>query len=173
MMVGDLLALSAAGKIAEKRLHEMCQKFGMDALMETFGVLFERARETMRRLIRSCRRRQFGFEDCLDNDGIIDEPLTIAIAMTRDRRAGLFDFTGTSPQCEGPMNYPINPSMIKLELYNVLKMAAGERVEIDADLDPNQGIEDLVDVIMPEGCFLAPVVPGAGQPSPPRPRTGR
>ena len=36
-------------------------------------------------------------------------------------------FTGTSSQCEGPMNYPLNPSMIKLELYNVLKMAASVR----------------------------------------------
>src|SRR5215210_1534168 len=51
MMIGDLLALSAAGKIAEKRLQELCQKFGGDAVVETFAVLCDRARETMRRLI--------------------------------------------------------------------------------------------------------------------------
>ena len=41
----------------------------------------------------------------------------------------------------------------------MLRLAAGERVAIDPELDANQGIEDLVDVIIPEGCLLRPIRP--------------
>ena len=51
MMIGDLLSLSAAGKIAEKRVHELCEKFGGEAVMETFAILFQRAHDTMAKLI--------------------------------------------------------------------------------------------------------------------------
>ena len=68
MMVGDTLALMAAGKIAEKRVEELCAKFGVDAVLQTFEVLFERARETMVRLIRELPEEPVTFEDVLDGD---------------------------------------------------------------------------------------------------------
>lgn len=159
MMVGDLLALSAAGKIAEKRVHELCHKFGSDAVLETFGVLFDRAHETMRRLIELLPDEPVTFEDVLDNDGVTAEPLHIRITVSRRNGRAFIDFSGTSPQCEGPLNFPLNPSLVKIDFYNVMKMAAGDQVDIDTDLDPNQGIEDLVDVHIPDGCFLAPEYP--------------
>ncbi len=159
MMVGDLLALSAAGKIAEKRLQELCEKFGGEAVLETFAVLFDRARETMRRLISLLPETPVTFEDVLDNDGITDAPLTIRATLTREGERARLDFTGTSPQSIGPVNFPLNPSLAKLDLYNVLRLAAGDRIAIDAELDANQGIEDLVDVVIPEGCLLRPARP--------------
>jgi N-methylhydantoinase B len=159
MMVGDLLALSAAGKIAEKRLLELIDKFGGDAVLEAFAVLFDRARETMRRLIALLPEEPVSFEDVVDNDGLTEEPLTIRATLTREGERVRLDFTGTSPQATGPLNFPLNPSLAKLDLYNMLRLAAGERVDIDAELDANQGIEDLVDVVIPEGCLLAPVRP--------------
>ncbi len=159
MMVGDLLALSAAGKIAEKRLLELCEKFGGEAVLETFAVLFDRAKETMRRLIALLPETPVSFEDVLDNDGISDEPLTIRATLTREGERARLDFTGTAPQSMGPVNFPLNPSLAKLDLYNVLRLAAGDRVAIDAELDANQGIEELVEVIIPEGCLLRPVRP--------------
>jgi N-methylhydantoinase B len=159
MMVGDLLALSAAGKIAEKRLLELCEKFGGEAVLETFAVLFDRARETMRRLIALLPETPVSFEDVLDNDGISDEPLTIRATLARVGERARLDFSGTSPQTMGPLNFPLNPSLAKLDLYNVLRLAAGDRVAIDAELDANQGVEELVEVIIPEGCLLRPARP--------------
>ncbi|HEU0115091.1 MAG TPA: hydantoinase B/oxoprolinase family protein, partial [Thermomicrobiales bacterium] len=159
MMTGDLLALSAAGKIAEQRLLELCQKFGGAAVEETFAVLFARARETMRRLIALLPERPVVFEDVLDNDGVGDRPLTIRATLERSGERVRLDFAGTSPQCAGPLNFPLNPSLAKLDLYNVLRLAAGERIAIDPQLDANQGVEDLVDVHIPPGCLLAPTRP--------------
>lgn len=159
MMVGDTLALSAAGKIAEKRLHELCEKFGVDAVLETFQVLFDRARDTMRRLIQLLPEEPVRFEDVLDGDGINDEPLVIRATLQRKGDKVILDYEGTSPQCEGPMNLPLNPSLQKMRLYNMLRLAAGHRINIDPQLDANQGVEDLVEVRIPEGCFLAPTYP--------------
>jgi N-methylhydantoinase B len=159
MMIGDLLALSAAGKIAEKRLEELCQKFGGEAVVETFSVLFDRARETMRHLISLLPDEPIEFQDTLDNDGISDQPLTIRATLSRAGERARLDFTGTSPQSAGPLNFPLNPSLAKLDFYNVLRLAAGDRIAIDAELDANQGIEDLIDVVIPEGCLLRPARP--------------
>ena len=95
----------------------------------------------------------------MDNDGLNDEPLTIKATITRQGDRVTIDYTGTSPQCEGPVNYPVNASLEKMGLYNMLRLAAGDRVAIDPELDPNQGIEDLVDVIIPEGSLISPEYP--------------
>jgi len=40
----------------------------------------------------------------IDSDGIVNEPLTIALSVTRSDHGLTFDFTGSSPPCLGPMN---------------------------------------------------------------------
>jgi N-methylhydantoinase B len=159
MIVGDTLALSSAGKIAEKRLQELCTRFGGEAVLATFEVLFDRARETMRQLIRLLPEEPLCFEDVLDNDGINDEPLTLRMTLRRHGDKLSVDFAGTSPQCEGPMNLPLDPSYFKILLYDMLRLAAGDRINIDPELDPNQGIEDLVEIHIPDGCLLSPTYP--------------
>ena len=88
-----------------------------------------------------------------------DAPLTIKATITRTGERVTIDYTGTSPQCEGPVNYPVNASLEKMGLYNMLRLAAGDQVAIDPELDPNQGLEDLVDVIIPEGASSRPEYP--------------
>jgi N-methylhydantoinase B len=159
MMIGDTLALSAAGKIAEKRVVELCEKFGGDAVLDTFQVLFDRARDTMIQLIRLLPEHPVSFEDVLDYDGVRDEPLRIRTTLSRQGDRVLIDYTGSSPQCEGPMNNPLNPSMQKMRFYNMLRIAAGHLINIDPELNANQGVEDVIDICIPDDCFLNPKHP--------------
>jgi N-methylhydantoinase B len=158
MMIGDTLALSAAGKIAEKRVHELCAKFGVEAIKDTYSTLFRRAHDNMKKLI-ALMPEKISFEDVLDDDGLTDERLTIKLTLERHGERLHADFTGTSPQCAGPMNFPQNPSQFKMRIYNTLRMAAGHLVNIDVDQDVNQGVEDLIDVTIPRGCLLSPIYP--------------
>jgi N-methylhydantoinase B len=57
------------------------------------------------------------------------------------------------------MNLPLNASLAKMRLYNTLRLVAGQRINIDPALDANQGVEDLVEVRIPEDCFLSPKYP--------------
>ena len=43
-------------------------------------------------------------EAFVDSDGVVNEPLTIALAVTKAGETLTFDFTGSSPPCRGPMN---------------------------------------------------------------------
>jgi N-methylhydantoinase B len=40
----------------------------------------------------------------VDSDGVVNAPLTIALAISRTAEGLAFDFTGSSPPCLGPMN---------------------------------------------------------------------
>ncbi len=159
MMVGDTLALVAAGKIAEKRLGELCAKFGEDVVLKTFSIMFERTRDTMVQLIRLLPEGRFEFEDWLDGDGVVDRPLRIHVSLERVGDKLILDYAGTDPQCKGPLNFPLNPSLAKMRLYNQLRVLAGRRIGIEPELDPNQGVEDLVEVRVPPHTLLSPVRP--------------
>ena len=50
----------------------------------------------------------YSFEDHLDNDGLTDVPLTVALDLTVAGEKMSFDFSRSSPACAGPMN--ISPS---------------------------------------------------------------
>jgi N-methylhydantoinase B len=40
----------------------------------------------------------------VDSDGVVDQPLTIALSVTKSGDTLRFDFSGSSPPCRGPMN---------------------------------------------------------------------
>ena len=95
----------------------------------------------------------------LDNDGLFDERLTIQATLTRVGERARLDFTGTSPQSIGPLNFPLNPSLAKLDLYNVLAAGGGRTGGDRSRARRQSGNRRLVDVIIPEGCLLRPVRP--------------
>ncbi len=46
----------------------------------------------------------YAFEDYLDNDGVVDERLTIALDLTIAGDTMTLDFSRSSPPCRGPVN---------------------------------------------------------------------
>ncbi len=63
-------------------------------------------------------------EDFLDNDGIRDEPLKIALDLTIDGDRMVLDFSRSSPACAGPVN--ISRSTTVAACYVALKHIFGE-----------------------------------------------
>jgi len=159
MMVGDTLALVAAGKIGERRLHELFEKFGTDTVLETFEILFDQAKQTAAKLIALLPDEPLVFEDWLDDDGIVDEPLKIRLSLYKADGKLHVDFSGTSPQCKGPLNMPLHPTMMKLWVYNTLCLCGWDKVQIDPMLNPNHGMSEMFEIHVPEGCFLNPTYP--------------
>ncbi len=47
---------------------------------------------------------RYSFDDFLDNDGISDEPLRIALDLTIAGDAMTLDFSRSAPPCRGPLN---------------------------------------------------------------------
>jgi N-methylhydantoinase B len=87
-------------------------------------------------------------EDFLDDDGIVDQPVRIAVRITVSGDQATFDFTGSDPQTRGPVNttYFITCS----SAYYACKALLGP------EIPANDGCYRALTVVVPEGTVLRP-----------------
>ncbi|TQJ93347.1 hydantoinase B/oxoprolinase family protein [Achromobacter sp. SLBN-14] len=143
---GDLNGQLAALELGARRLDGLLDEYGDATVLESLDTLRERARRLMRDHIARLPDGEYAFEDMLDNDGVRDAPLRIALKLTiAGDRLGL-DFTGTSPACAGPVN--ISRATAIAACYVALK-------HLFPDVPANAGVLDAVDVTLPDGLVIS------------------
>lgn len=145
--LGDLNASFAACRVAEKRIHEICNRYGIDLLLEAVRVDLDRAEARMRACIAALPDGQFFYEDYLETFmGGKFEPLLMQLALTIDGDRMIADFTGTSPQVPFPVNSTGAVS------------AASVFITVKSVFDPqaplNQGSFRPIEVITPPGTIV-------------------
>ncbi|MGX9350385.1 hydantoinase B/oxoprolinase family protein [Shimia sp. W99] len=102
--IGDVKAQAAALLVGEKRLNELLDRYGDDAVSEAISELRKRAALQMRAFISDIPDGHYTSSAWIDSDGVINEPLEIRLRVTKEDDSLLFDFAGSSPPCQGPMN---------------------------------------------------------------------
>lgn len=143
---GDLNGQLAALELGARRLDGLLGEYGDATVLETLDTLRERARRLMRDHIAALPDGEYAFEDLLDNDGVRDEPLRIALRLKiADGRLAL-DFSETSPACAGPVN--ISRATAIAACYVALK-------HLFPDVPANAGVLDAVDVVLPDGLLIS------------------
>jgi N-methylhydantoinase B len=152
---GDLAAQIGACRVGEARIHEVVAKYGLEKLNQLAGELVAYSERLMRAELRSMPAGTFSAEDFLDDDGVTDEPIRIAIAMTFDPRQGSvrIDFDGSSPQVRGAVNavYPITWSAC----FYVLRCLVAENAPATA------GLMNPITVLAQKGTIVNAVPPAA------------
>ena len=93
------------------------------------------------------------FEDYVDDDGRGNGPFKIKLELWREGGRGVMDFTGSSPQAEGPINLLMGETMMKMNLGIILTMA------LDPQILFNHGYNDLFEVRFRKGSILQPEFP--------------
>ena len=152
--VADTLALVAATRAAELRVVELCKRFGVETYRRACEQLLERTHAAAALMIESfIPEEPLIFEDVVDNDGRGNGPFKIRLAMWREDGKAILDFTGSSPQAEGPINLFMGASMFKMVTGIVLIMA------LDPDILFNAGYNDLIDIRFPRGSIVQPEFP--------------
>jgi N-methylhydantoinase B len=111
---GDLRAQIAACHTGAERLREICARYGVDRAQRTAKGLLEYSEELMRAFLVRVPPGKYRAEDFLDNDGITEQSVKIAVTLTfanqqwsRSRNRGevvTVDFTGSDLQVEGSVN---------------------------------------------------------------------
>jgi N-methylhydantoinase B len=101
---GDLNGQLNALDLGEKRLGALLDDVGDAVVASAFDAFSETADAMMRAAIRALPDGEFRFEDILDNDGITDDPLTIALDLTIAGESMTLDFSRSSAPCAGPLN---------------------------------------------------------------------
>lgn len=143
--IGDIKAQAAALLVGEARLMELVAKHGRETLERSIAEIRVRSAELMRAEIRRIPDGVYRSEAFVDSDGIVDEPLRIALAVTVAGDGLSFDFSGSSPPCRGPMNSVIATTCSAV--YLAVK-------HIFPEVPINAGTFEPLTVVRPEGTFL-------------------
>ena len=106
---GDLRAQLAACHAGEARLIEVCKRYGLDRVQKASAALLDYSEQMMRSFLATIPPGSYPAEDFLDNDGVSDTPVRIAVRITIPRSSAkspnvVVDFTGSSPQVAGSIN---------------------------------------------------------------------
>src|SRR5262245_57733017 len=145
--LGDFQAGLAACRVAEKRLAEICARYGVDTLLEAVRLDLDRAEARMRASIAAVPDGTSYYEDYLETFiGGRFEPLLLPLALTVKGDRMIADFTGASPQVPFPVNSRAAVS------------AAGVLITVKSVFDPqaplNQGSFRPIEVITPPGTIV-------------------
>jgi N-methylhydantoinase B len=147
---GDLNGQLNALDLGERRIHALLDEYGDGTLQTAFTTFADRAEALMRASIATLPDGTYSFEDILDNDGIIDKPLTVALDLTVRGDAMTLDFSRSSPPAAGPINIAYSTAVAAC--YVALKHAF-------TDVPANAGCLRPITFVIPETTLLAVKAP--------------
>jgi len=143
--IGDIKAQAAALDTGERRLTDLVDRYGEETVRDAIAELRRRAEQQMRARIATIPDGVYQGTSIVDSDGVVDEPLTIRMKITKRDQTLVFDMTGSSPPCRGPMNSVI--ATTRSAIYLAMK-------HVFPDVPINAGIFEPLEIIEPEGTFL-------------------
>jgi N-methylhydantoinase B/oxoprolinase/acetone carboxylase alpha subunit len=150
---GDLLAQVMANRRGEDRLREIVARYGLPRVRRSAADLLDYSERVTRAMLRRIPDGEYRFEDFLDDDGITDEPVRIAVAVRIRGECVDVDFTGSSAQVAGSVNanYAI---AVSAAMYCF-------RCLIESEVPYNAGLLRPIRVIAPERSVVNAGLPAA------------
>jgi len=149
-LYGDLNGQINALHLGTRRLGALIGEYGAGLIREALDELQTRAARLMRSNIAELPDGTYSCDDWLDNDGIVDEPLNIALDLTIRGEEMTLDFSRSSPACAGPVN--ISRSTAIASIYVAIK-------HIFTDVLANAGVLEPIRIVIPEGTLLSVTAP--------------
>jgi N-methylhydantoinase B len=150
---GDLAAMFAANHTGERRLLGVIEKYGWSAVDRFVAEILNYAERMTRLAIRAIPNGVYEAEDFLDDDGVRDRPIRIAVRIEIRDDEAIVDFSKSDPQVEGSVNavYAITASAV----FYVF------RTLVDTPIPSNAGGMRPVSIIAPEGTIVNARPPAA------------
>ena len=156
MNYSDLMAIIAGSRTGEKRVIEICERFGTETYRHACQALLDRTNRAMRTLIvKNLPTEPQSFEDYIDDDGVGNGPFRMKLTVWREGEHAYFDWTGTDSQAPGPINFYLHEGMFKMFIGVYMIMV------FDPQILFNDGFYDLVHVTLPKGSLVHPDFPAA------------
>ena len=152
----DLFAIVAGCRAGERRVLDLCERFGKETYLAALQALLDRTYEAMKFLISvAIPEEPQTFVDYIDDDGLGNGPFKMQLTIWREGDHAFFDWSGTDPQAMGPINFYLSEGMFKMFIGIYLIMVNDPQILF------NDGFYPLLHVVMPEGCLLKPRYPAA------------
>ena len=149
-IAGDLAAMSNVFTVGNRGIEALVKKFGRPLLSECLNEMIAYSERQMRSYIADLPDGTYTWEDWIDNDGIVDEPIAVRLAITITGELMHFDFAGTGPKARGPQNMSLNTTLSSC--YVAIK-------HIFPDVPVNGGTFRPITFNVPAGTLLAAEYP--------------
>ena len=143
--IGDIRAQIAALKVGARQLTALLDRYGVETVKSAIREWRGRAAQQMRAKISQIPDGTYQGDAWVDSDGVVDEPLRIAVSIEKKDGDLYFDFSDSSPPCRGPMNSVI--ATTRSSVYLAMK-------HIFPDVPINAGTFEPLHIEDPTGTFL-------------------
>jgi N-methylhydantoinase B len=163
---GDLGAQIAACHTGGARLAEICNRYGVLRVHRAAADLLEYSEEIMRSFLAQVPAGTYRAEDFLDNDGVTETPVRIAVSIsvektpkkktknaTTEATSVTVDFTGSERQVEGSIN------AVQAITYSACFYVF--RCLLQEDVPATAGLMNPITVIAPSGTVVNAHPPAA------------
>jgi len=151
LSIGDMWAGVSGLRTGEKRIQELCAKYGRETVRAAIERLLSSSAEYSRKQVEKIPDGVYYAEDLMDHDVHGNGPFHIQVAVTVKGDKMTVDFTGTDKQTTGPINLAV------AGLHSAI------RAIFLACTDPSQNVNDGVfeplEIIAEEGSLFNAIRP--------------
>lgn len=150
---GDLNAQVAACRLGLDRLTDLTRRYGRARMEEAFDAIITRSRSRMQEAIASLPDGVWSWSDMMDDDGVGQADVVIALTLRKTGTRAVFDFTGSAPQVAGNINLTLNA--VRSSVCYALKAL------LDPSMPNNEGVVQAFEIIAPAGTIVNCVAPAS------------
>lgn len=104
LSLGDMWAQVAALKTGERRVKEICNKYGKETVLAAIEKQLDHGETISRQELGKLPKGTFSANGFVETDGIGNGPFPIQVEVTITDDEFICDFRGSSPQVPGPVN---------------------------------------------------------------------
>ena len=151
--IGDLRAQVAACRTGERRITEICDRYGANLAAAYVSEVLDYTERRVRQEIQGMRDGTYYAEGHMDPDYFGTRPIRICTEVTVADGGVHVDFSGTDAQVAGSLNNPY-ASTVSAIWFAV-------RCMIDPSIPQNEGCYRPISYFVPEGSILNPRRPAA------------
>jgi len=151
-ITGDMAAMSNVFSVGSRGVEALVKRYGRATLSQCLDEMIAYSERQMRSYVSDLPDGTYSYEDFIDNDGIVDEPIPVKLAITVKGDQMHFDFTGTGPKSRGPLNMSRNTTLSSV--FVAIK-------HIFPDVPVNGGTFRPISINVPTGTVLAAEYPSA------------
>jgi len=151
MILGDMRAQAASLQVAGNRITQICDKYGLDTVLESIEIYLEQGRQEALEELKSLPKGEFIAEEYIDDDGLGGDPVLVKVKVTITDDEFVVDYTGTGKTCRGPINAPLSA------LISTAKFAY--KAVVSPHGSSNEGLFAPLKVIVPEDTVFNPKRP--------------
>ncbi|MES2534508.1 MAG: hydantoinase B/oxoprolinase family protein [Pseudomonadota bacterium] len=151
--LGDMRAQYASCFTGERRLADLITRYGLDVITMAMKEILDRSEQLTRARIARFKSGVYQARDCLDGDGLTEDPQWINASVVIDGSDITVDLTGSSKQSRGGMNCS-RASAISGVQYAIKSIT-------DPENPPNAGSYRPIKVLTKPGTLCDALPPGS------------